>query len=423
MPHKLLLFTETKRHFLLFLIILLSAAVARAQDYREDNSQGSDTISACCAPADSVLPWPQNVQATIDSLLTDRMFETSQVGLMVYDLTADSTIYRHNERQTMRPASTMKVLTAVTAIDRLGGSYQFRTSLCYTGTIDNGTLTGDVYCVGGFDPLFNSDDMHAFVESIVQIGVDTIRGRIVADKSMKDEDRLGEGWCWDDKNPVLSPLLISRKDIFTERFVEKLREAGVVVDAYCSEEQTPEDAFVICTRFHTIDQVLMRMMKDSDNLFAEALLYQIAADAGDAPASAAQARKAIKRLIRSLGLDDSAYRIADGSGLSLYNYVSAELEVAMLRYAYRNTGIYVHLNPSLPIAGEDGTLKKRMQGTMAAGNVRAKTGTLTGISSLAGYCTAANGHALCFAIINQGLMRARNGKAFQDKVCETLCLP
>ena len=64
-----------------------------------------------------------------------------------------------------------------------------------------------------------------------------------------------------------------------------------------------------------------------------------------------------------------------------------------------------------------------MKSSPAQGNVRAKTGTLTGISSLSGYCTAANGHQLCFAIINQGVMRNATGKAFQDRVCNALCEP
>lgn len=67
---------------------------------------------------------------------------------MVYDLDADSAIFRHNERQLMRPASTMKTITAITALDRLGGGYQFKTELCYTGHVDSTTLKGDVYCVG-----------------------------------------------------------------------------------------------------------------------------------------------------------------------------------------------------------------------------------------------------------------------------------
>lgn len=55
--------------------------------------------------------------------------------------------------------------------------------------------------------------------------------------------------------------------------------------------------------------------------------------------------------------------------------------------------------------------------------MRAKTGTLTGVYSLAGYCTAANGHALCFAVLNQGVMHGSNARSFQDKVCSVLCRP
>ena len=59
----------------------------------------------------------------------------------------------------------------------------------------------------------------------------------------------------------------------------------------------------------------------------------------------------------------------------------------------------------------------------ARGNVHAKTGTVTGVSSLAGYCTAANGHVLCFSIINMGIRHTSSGRRFQDKVCEALCRP
>lgn len=395
-------------------------------EYAEADTIQADTLDCDTVADDStltILEWPQNVQARIDNLLEHDMFNTSQVGLMVYDLTADSAIYMHNEQQTMRPASTMKAITAIAAIDKLGGSYQFRTFLFYTGTVDNNTLNGDVYCVGGFDPRFNSDDLRAFVESLLRMGVDTIRGNIVADKSMKEEDMLGEGWCWDDDNPVLSPLLLSRKDDFVDKFITELTDAGVVVDAYRTEGALPNGAFILCTRFHSLDQILMRMMKESDNLYAESMFYQLAAASGHHPASAEHARESIKRLISKVGLNPSRYRIADGSGLSLYNYVSAELEVALLRYAYQNSNIFLHLYPSLPVAGQDGTLKRRMRGSFTSGNVHAKTGTLTGISSLAGYCTAANGHFLCFSIINQGVMRDRNGRVFQDKVCNALCRP
>lgn len=416
------------KHYIKALLPLLFLALtANAQirfDEGDDDALAADTLLIdSVSPEQQSLPWPQSVVAGIDNLLKSDMFETSQVGMMVYDLDADSAIYCHNERQLMRPASTMKLLTAITAIDKLGGSYQFKTDLCYTGEVTDGTLSGNIYCVGGFDPRFNIDDMRAFVESIRKMGVDTIRGNIYADKSMKDEAQYGEGWCWDDDNPILSPLLVGRKDVFIDRFVQELREAGIVVDAFTGQGRKPDDAFCICRRFHTIDQVLMRMLKESDNLYAESMFYQIGAASGSQPATAHSARSVMNRLIKKVGLDPKRYNIADGSGLSLYNYVTAELEVRLLRYAFKNNNIYLHLHPSLPQAGTDGTLRKRMTSPFTQGNVYAKTGTVSGISSLAGYCTAANGHHLAFAIINQGLLHGRNGRSFQDRVCTILCQP
>lgn len=416
--------TRTYLYILGWLLMWLTAVPVQAQNVAGEDEKVGETLPADTLVRDSLsLKWPQSAVHGIDRLLEADMFQTSQVGLMVYDLTADSVIYRHNERQMMRPASTMKLLTAIAAIDRLGGSYQTKTELCYTGRIANRTLEGDIYCVGSMDPLFNADDMSAFVESIRKMGVDTIRGHLYADKSMKDYDLLGEGWCWDDDNPVLTPLIYGRKDQFMERFERELRESGLVVQAFASTAVKPDTAFCICARYHTIDQILMRMMKESDNLYAESLFYQLAASGGARPASARHARQYIRRLIDKVGLRSQRYRIADGSGLSLYNYVTAELEVRLLRYAYRYQNIYIHLLPSLPKAGVDGTLEKRMHGTFTKDNVKAKTGTLTGVISLAGYCTAANGHQLCFAILNQGVMRASDARHFQDRVCEVLCNP
>lgn len=363
-----------------------------------------------------------NLRQKLDSLLTDPLFETTQVGLMVFDLTADQTLYQYHERQLMRPASTMKVVTAITALDRLGGDYMFCTRLCYTGNIRKGKLTGNLYCVGGFDPMVSVNDVKDMVARLYEMGVDTLRGHIYADISMKEPVEWGEGWCWDDDNPRLTPLSIGRQDTFTECLMRELQNIGIVLqNVTIGEAVCPANARLICPCFHPIDKVLERMMKKSDNFFAEAVFYQIAASTGKPLCKATDASTIVRQLIRRIGLGSKSYRIADGSGLSLYNYVSAELETMLLRYAWRNSAIYEHLAPSLPIAGVDGTLEKRMRGTVAQGNVRAKTGTLTGISSLAGYCTAANGHQLCFSIINQGVLRGADGKSFQDRVCVALC--
>ena len=363
-----------------------------------------------------------SLRIRLDSLLRDPMFETSQVGLMVYDLTGDSALYTYNHRQLMRPASCMKLVTAITALDQLGSDYEYQTRIYYTGDIVGTTLVGNVYCVGGFDPMLTVEDVAVLASCVRRIGIDSIHGMLVADRSMKEMQDYGEGWCWDDDNPMLTPLSIGRKDNFLQVFAEEVARSGINLErARLTSSAMPANARLVGTLRRPIAEVLERMMKVSDNFYAESMLYQTAASAKKGLARASDARNISKQLFARLGLGHYPYKVADGSGLSLYNYVSAELLCALLRHAWRTPSIRQPLLQSLPIAGVDGTLEKRMRGTAAQGNVRAKTGTLTGISSLAGYCTMKDGRQLCFAIINQGVMRNATGKAFQDRVCKVLC--
>lgn len=428
--------------FIALLFFLSMRSVAQdISDIQQDSIEIEVTDTTL---VDSMMVDKQlTVQQRVDKLLEAKMFKTSQVAIMVYDLTADSVVYAYNEKQTLRPASTMKLTTAITAIDRLGESYRYATKLKYKGAIYDASvpsdeqkknvLVGNIILVGGMDPRFGRDDMNAFVEALLVEHIDTIYGEVMEDRSFKDSDMLGEGWCWDDKNPVLTPMLWNRKDEFRFKFMEMARDAGIVIrpkaeipvdslgnSLYTTQKETTA---TLITRHHTIDQILVKMMKDSDNLYAETMFYQIAANVtnGKRPGRAKDAATAIKNVMRAAGANPSEYRIADGSGLSLYNYQSAELQVKLLRYAYNNANIYGHLYPSLPIAGVDGTLKSRMAGTKAKGNVHAKTGTVTGVSSLAGYLTADNGNLLCFSIINQGVLSSSPAKTFQDRVCNIMC--
>jgi len=377
---------------------------------------------ALLAAMSSIMSAQDSLRIRLDSLLEDPMFETSQVAVMVYDLTADSVCYRHNERQLLRPASTMKLVTAITALDQLGPQYDFKTDIYYTGQIKGRTLVGNIYCVGGFDPTLTMGDVTDMALSVQQLGIDSIAGKLVADRTMKEQLDYGEGWCWDDENPLLTALSIGRKDIFLTTFAEEVARLGINLEnVRLVEGRLPANARHLTTIRHNISLVLDRMMKKSDNFYAEAVFYQTAASVRKSLAKATDATGVTRKLLKRLGLQADTYRLADGSGLSLYNYVSAELLCTLLKYAWNSPMIHDALWFSLPIAGVDGTLENRMLNTAADGNVRAKTGTLTGISSLAGYCKAENGHQLCFSIINQGIMRNADGKAFQDRLCQVLC--
>jgi len=391
------------------------------------NGSINDSMLTSVQTADGmvlVVPYPELVMQRLDALVDDSLMETTQLGLLVWDLTDDMPLYARNPRHLLRTASTMKLLTAITALDRLGKDYKYNTSIYYKGDIVQGQLRGDIICQGGMDPMFDRKDMQAFVQALKSKGVTSLRGRIVTDNTMKVPDKWGEGWCWDDDNPTLVPLLIDGKPNFSEQLLKELQNARInTTGVRVSAGTLPADAKHLCTRSHSISEVMKQMMKESDNLFAECTYYQVAASSGKRPAKAKDAQEIEKDLLNKIGLNADDYSLADGSGLSLYNYLSAEAQVALLRYAWQTPNIFQTLFPTLPIAGEDGTLKRRMQDTAAQGRVWAKTGTVSGVSALSGYLVAPNGHYIAFSIINQGVKQGSAGRRFQDRVCAALCQP
>ncbi len=417
MKHKLRIFFGTVAVLVItlnYFVIALGCGRSGAGTPGVELSDSTDSLKS-----DS-LPYRERLVKTLDSLCTGEMFISSQLGLMVYDLDENAALYRLGEKQVLRPASTMKILTAVTALDCLGKGYRYRTELCFSGEQAVTALYGDLYIRGTMDPTLERSDIDRLADGVASLGVDTVFGGIVADRSFLDSPPLGRGWCWDDDNPALTPLVYQKKDNMAEVLRQRLSAAGVVVTGGISSGTTPEDAVLLAKRNTSLETVLMTMMKESDNLYAESVFYNTAGMTRlPATAETAQARE--KETIRRTGLDPSDYGLADGSGLSQYNYLSAECEVYLLRFAYHDARIFDPLYRSLPRAGVDGTLKWRMRGTPAEDNVRAKTGTLTGVSTLAGYCTSPEGHTIAFAVMNQGVMQRWRAHAFQDAVCRALC--
>ncbi len=414
---------------LLFLLVLF--AVASTQRL---SAQGAETS----------LSWPDDLRQRLAELAREADRVEHFTGICVYDLTADQSLYTHHAHKVMRPASTQKILTAVAALDRLGKNYAFRTTAMQTGYMEGTTLMGNIVVRGGFDPMFSYGDLRQMARAIHEAGIDSIGGQLIGDVSMTDGVRLGNGWCWDDvpssTTPYLTPLLFNHEQEINSRntkcvehpeeyflliLMRELREAGVAVrDGALGISTFPQNVAgtnrTLYTQEHTIEQMLGQMMKKSDNLYAEALFYLLGASGKFSQTGWKDGARQVETFMQKIGANMDNVVIADGSGLSLYNYVSPQDEVKVLCYAYQQPAIYTALSPSLPVAGVDGTLEKRMKSGPAFRNVRAKTGSVKGVFTLAGYVTASNGHILAFSIMCNGAMKGDAARVFQDKICQAL---
>jgi serine-type D-Ala-D-Ala carboxypeptidase/endopeptidase (penicillin-binding protein 4) len=157
------------------------------------------------------------------------------------------------------------------------------------------------------------------------------------------------------------------------------------------------------------------LMKSSQNLYAEMLLRVI----GDGTIDGA--RKTVTELLGSWNIKPDRFVLADGSGLSRYNYVTADMLVTILERMYRDSRHRERFMATLPIAGVDGTLERRMHGGKARDNVRAKTGSIANVRSLSGYVRTAGGETLAFSIIgNNFTMRGMAIDEITDKAVEAM---
>ena len=138
------------------------------------------------------------------------------------------------------------------------------------------------------------------------------------------------------------------------------------------------------------------MLKHSKNLYAESLVRHLGVSARDA---AHAGRSVVGEVLAGWGIDGRGAVVADGSGLSRYTYLTAGALVEVLARMHRDPEHRARIMAALPVAGRDGTLRRRMAGTPAAGVVHAKTGSMSRVRALAGYVESADGETLAFAIV------------------------
>lgn len=352
-------------------------------------------------------------------------------------------------------ASNMKLFTTATALHRLGADGRLVTSVWAAdsgaqppgaddpGADDPGadeapkrgrTLQGDLYLVGDGDPALGSASfakrnglpvtrLKRLAAAVRRAGVRRVSGRLRIDASVFDR-RPGtgvSGWStyigplagltYNSGRGARDPALAAGN-----AFREALRKRGVRVGEAARGRVPAEirrDEPLASVRSPTLAELVEHTNVTSNNFFAEMLLKRLAVGGGRKGTTSGGARL-VRRFAKSSG---AGVRARDGSGLSRANRASpkqvGKLLVTMLD---RPGGDAFH--SSLPVAGREGTVRFRMRGTAAEGSCRAKTGTLTGVSALSGYCDA-GGRELAFSILMNGV-DVSAARLLQDRIVATI---
>ena len=199
---------------------------------------------------------------------------------------------------------------------------------------------------------------------------------------------------------VDNPTLFFATALRTALIARGIDVRGAAVDIDDISNVPPRAGPPLAThRSPPLSTLARRLMKDSQNLYAETFLKTLSARAGAVPATEEGGRRDAAAALQPWGVAPDSLIQRDGSGLSRYDYVTADALVTILAHIAGDERLRGPFAASLPIAGRDGSLANRMKGTRAEGNARAKTGSMSNVRGLSGYVTAASGEPLVFSIL------------------------
>ncbi|WP_239117439.1 D-alanyl-D-alanine carboxypeptidase/D-alanyl-D-alanine endopeptidase [Paractinoplanes ferrugineus] len=409
------------------------AAVSRTPD---------PTPSAVLAPAGAVgtAPDPWKVKAALDPLMTSVALGT-EVHASVIDAASGKVLYERNADVPATPASTTKLLTAATVLAARGPAYRL-TTRAVAGS------AGEVVLVGGGDPTLSVDAKALFpgaarLDELATQVKKSLAGvaptRVIVDTTLFSGPETASGWAPDDISPLgqvarIQPLMTNGgriKPVHNEhggdpRYPDPAIGAGKAFAKMLGvttvvRGRAPAGARELgAVQSPPLVQITDWMLEQSDNTIADVLARQVAIAAGK-PATFDGATEAIIAKLRDLGLPNDEADLYDGSGLSRHNGISPALLTHLLTLAAGGqqpalTGIF----GGLPVAGWSGTLEDRFAAPkpnqVARGLVRAKTGTLSGVNTMAGQVLTADGRLLVFAMMASGSANAYTAKAALDRV-------
>lgn len=452
----------TFKYLLIIFFSLLCSVSMQAQEEEDIEEEEGEEEEIAVNPffADSAnwTPnerWAHMLQYRLDSVLNSHKTATVtvkgkrgrrykktvtlnyKVGMHVYDMTDDSTLFVYNDNDLYIPASTQKLFVSITALSTLGPSYHFCTDVLIDGPVEVDTivtypnseseyamhndtifkkyLNGNVYVRGGFDPTLDENAVDFIAWKVTALDIDSINGYIYSYEPQKGI-MPNQSWFWNKHHSryfasSLYNSLISNGITFSTR------------NAYATITAPVNKKFKELTSLCTpLPVVLQRMMKNSDNFYAESMLLNLCNLRDTNTWTYDNCKQKVREMIKRAGGKQDDYVIEDGSGLSHSNKTTPSLQTTILRYAYNNKDVIESLYESLPIAGVDGTLSRRMSGTAAQRNVRAKTGTVNGVQTLSGYVKAPNGHLLVFSILVNNNNMQDSGRRLQDLLCKEMAI-
>lgn len=375
--------------------------------------------------------------------------DSAKVSMTMYDLTADTLIYQYQSEKRMAPASCMKILTAVTALKRLGLDSYYETRVVANGIVKGGTLYGNLILQGDYDPLLES--FNDLVPQIRQHGIERVEGSVIMDLARRDTLRphrtanrwdilyhklplmlRGETYIRRDFMYALSRYKISVKTVPSlASQVMGMDERDDAVRRRIAINRMVKEGLVVASQRNRFKDAVSPMLIHSSNIKAEAILWHVDnylyrwGTAGyGVPVEPATSMKTFIR--EEMPEEDTmGFVINDGSGLSPENRLTTHFLVNLLRYAWRDEAMRNYLldegmvTPCHPT--RHGSLVHRMRNPYYKGKIYCKTGTLVtvGTSALSGYAKGSNGHWYAFSIINEDTP-VYEGRQFQDYICRLL---
>lgn len=323
----------------------------------------------------------------------------------VRDVVSDATVADDDGDERQVPASTMKVVTAATSLLTFGEQHRFATRVV------EGASGGRIVLVGGGDPLLTRAD----VADVAARTARKLRQAGVASVIVDIDDYLfpqptdAQGWAPGDRPTyaaAVRPLGFvgeySNDTVLTawSAFVQAMRAKGINARSGSRVLADPDARRIAVIRPHTLREAVDLMLRVSENNVAEVLFRQVALARGY-PATWSSASTAAQEALRELGLASWRLRLVDGSGLSGSNRLTAIALTELLDIALGDPRLDALID-GLPVAGRTGTLVNRFAASPAScarGKVAAKTGSLTGVSTLAGVTKGSDGRWRSFAIL------------------------